>query len=345
MLYKLERENPEKSNKVEIREPAHFDLKERDIENFLKSRLAEIVSEDHLMLIGQERARQEEADLLALDKKGYLHIFELKRWESNSENILQVMRYGQIFGRYAYHELERLARRQQKLEGSLKEKHKEYFELREALHESQFNQNQVFVLVTNGVDADTISAADFWSKKGVNIKCSPYRIYDVNNTPYIQFDTYSPDGDVIPERNTQYFVVNTNLTYMQNAWRDMLGDFKTGKASAYYDRKNSIRYISQGSFVYLYHTQTGVIAKGVATAPYQQINYDGDEDAEFYVPIDFEWTLQQDEWDTKAVTAREINETLNTSHRFRQTVFSITKCMAEAIDFILTEKQVEKISS
>ena len=113
MLYKLERENSERSNKVEIRDSAYFGLKERDIENFLRSRLAEIVSEDHLMLIGQERSLQEEADLLALDKKGDLYIFELKRLESNSENILQVMRYGQIFGRYAYHELEGLARRQQ----------------------------------------------------------------------------------------------------------------------------------------------------------------------------------------------------------------------------------------
>ncbi len=342
MLYKLERENPERSNKVEIRDPAHFDLKERHIENFLRSRLAEIVSEDHLMLIGQERPLQEEADLLALDNKGDLYIFELKRWESNSENILQVMRYGQIFGRYAYYELEGLARRQQKLEGSLKEKHKEYFDLGEALQESQFNQDQVFVLVTNGIDADTISAVDFWSRKGVRIKCVPYRIYDVSDTPYIQFDTYNPDGEVIPEENTRYFVVNTNKTYMQSAWQDMLGDFEKGKASAYYGRKYSICNIPERSVVYLYHTQTGVIGKGITTSEYRQIDYDDDEDAEFYVPLDYFWALRENEWDRKAVTAREINENLNTSHRFRQTVFTITKRMAEAIDDIAKEKREKR---
>ena len=344
MLYKLERENPERSERVEIRNPAHFGLKEKDIEDFLKSRLAEIVSEDHLMLIGQERSRQEEADLLALDKKGTLYIFELKRWESNSENILQVMRYGQIFGRYSYGELGDLAKRQQKLEGSLKEKHKEYFVLEKVLEESQFNQDQVFVLVTNGIDADTISAVDFWSRKCIRIECCPYRIYDIGGTPYIQFDTFNPDGKVIPEENTQYFVVNTNKTYMENAWMDMLGNLKIGKASAYYDRKHSI-CIPQGSVVYLYHTQTGVIAKGITTATHKKTNYDGDEDAEFYVPLDYDWALEEKEWARKAPAAWEINKKLNTSHRFRQTVFMITKSMAEAIDSIATEKREKKIPS
>ena len=345
MLYKLKPAFPDESIKVEIRSPAHFDLKEKDIENFLRSRLAEIVSEDHLMLIGQERSRQEEADLLALDKEGVLYIFELKRWESNSENILQVMRYGQIYGRYSYYELEVLARKQQKLDGSLRQKHREYFDLGEALQESQFNQDQVFVLVTNGIDSDTISAVDFWSRKGIRIKCSPYRIYNVGGAPYIQFDTYNPDGEVIPEKNTRYFVVNTNKTYMQVAWKDMFGDFKKGKASAYYGRKKSICNISKGSVVYLYHTQTGVIAKGVATSKHTQTDYDGDIGEEFYIPLDYCWALRENEWDSKAVAAWEINKKLSTSHRFRQTVFTITKRMSEAIDSIATEKREERISS
>ena len=339
MLYKLMPEDPDKSTKVEIRSPAHFGLREKDIENFLRSRLAEIVSEDHLMLIGQERSRQEEADLLALDKEGDLYIFELKRWESNSENILQVMRYGQIFGRYSYDELEALAKTQQKLDGSLRQSHREHFDLEEALKESQFNQDQVFVLFTNGVDSDTISAVDFWSRKGIRIECSPYRIYDVNDAPYIQYDTYNPDDEVIPESNTRYFVVNTNKTYMQDAWKDMLEDFKRGRASAYYTRKHSICNISKGSVVYLYHTQTGVIAKGVATSMYKQADYGGDINAEFYIPLDFCWALEENEWGTKAVAAREINKKLNAGYRFRQTVFAITKCMSEAIDSIAKGKR------
>ena len=221
MLYKINAAEIESSTRMEIRTPADFDLKEQDIENFFKSRLGEIVSEDQLMLIGQERKGQEEADLLALDKDGILYIFELKRWQSNPENILQVMRYGQIFGRYTYEELEDLARRQQKLDGVLKEKHKEYFDLSKELLDSDFNKDQVFVLITNGMDKDTISAVNFWSKKGVRIECSPYRIYNIKGEPYIQFDTYNPDDEIFSEENTSFFIVNTNRTYMSDAWKDM----------------------------------------------------------------------------------------------------------------------------
>ena len=211
MLYKLNADEIESSKRIDIRTPADFDLKEQDIENFLKSRLGEIVSEDQLMLIGQERKGQEEADLLALDKDGILYIFELKRWQSNQENILQVMRYGQIFGRYTYEELENLAKRQQKLDGVLKEKHREYFDLSKELSDSDFNKDQVFVLVTNGMDKDTISAVNFWSQKGVRIECFPYRIYDINREPYIQFDTYNPDDEVLPEENFDIYNIEDKV--------------------------------------------------------------------------------------------------------------------------------------
>ena len=38
MLYKIEPNNYEKNSRVEIRTPADFGLKEKDIENFLMSR-------------------------------------------------------------------------------------------------------------------------------------------------------------------------------------------------------------------------------------------------------------------------------------------------------------------
>ena len=339
MLYKLDIDKIESSKRMEVKTPAEFNLQEQDIENFFKSRLNEIVSEDQLMLIGQERKGQEEADLLALDKGGTLYIFELKRWKSNQENLLQVMRYGQIFGRYTYEELEDLAKRQQILEGDLKEKHKEYFELSEGLSDSDFNKDQVLVLVTNGTDKDTISAVNFWSQKGVRIKCSPYRIYDINGEPYIQFDTYNPDDEVLPEENTSFFIVNTNKTYMSDAWKDMLNDGSKGKASAYYGRKNSICRISKGSRVYLYHTGVGVIAAGKTISEYKSTEYKGDEDEEFYVPLEFDWAFDEGEWNTRAPKAWEINNKWNSSHRFRQTAFAITEEMADAIDSIVNERE------
>lgn len=336
MLYKLERNDIESSSRVDIKNPGDFGLKEKDIENFLSPRLAEFVSADQLLLLGQERAFQEEADLFALDKEGALYLFELKRWESSSENLLQVMRYGQRFGRYTYEELEDLAKRLEVKDDSwdLAEAHKEHFELDEKLASAKFNQDQVFVLVTNGTDGDTISAINYWRKKGIRIECSPYRIYNIDGAPYIQFDTYNPDAETLVEENTGYFVVNTNKTYDSNAWQSMLNN---NKASAYGARKWTVWQISKSSLVYLYHTGVGVIAKGKAKETYRK-----NDDEEFYVPLEMDWKLEDEkEWSGstgKAPTAREINNRMKSGHRFRQTVFSISKKMAEVIDELAKKK-------
>ena len=341
MLYKLDSERIESSSRVPIRSPADLGLKEKDIENFLKSRLPEVVSEDKLMLIGQERPFQEEADLLALDEGGVLYIFELKRSTSEPKNLLQVMRYGQIFGQYTYRQLENLANKQQGLDdgSALKARHKIHFDLDKELSEKEFNQDQVFVLVTNGMDSNTISAVKYWSKKGVRITCSPYRVYRIENAPYIQFDTYDPDAEVLSEENVDSYIVNTNSTFMSGAWKDMIGDCFEGKAAAYYDRKWSVCKITMNSHVYLYHNKVGIIAKGVAKSTYQKADCNGDKDEEFFVELKFDWALQEDAWPERAPTPWEINQKLRTGHRFRQTVFAINEAMAKAIDSIKTKKE------
>lgn len=334
MLYKLERNDIETSSRVDIKNPAELGLTEKDIENFVSFHLDEFVSADQLFLLGQERQGQAEADLFALDKEGTLYLFELKRWKSNPENLLQVMRYGQKFGRYTYEELEDLAKRLLRIKDDswdLAEKHKEHFDLDEQLAKTKFNQDQVFVLVTNGTDGDTISAIDYWHEKGIRIECSPYRIYSIDGAPHIQFDTYNPYAETLVEENTNYFIVNTNKTYDSNAWQDMLNN---NKASAYGTRKWTVWQISKSSLVYLYHTGVGVIAKGKAKEPYRK-----NDEEEFYVPLEIDWKLEDEkEWANKAPKAWEINREMNSGHRFRQTVFSISKRMAEAIDEIAKER-------
>lgn len=347
MLYRLDRPM-ESSERVKVASLSDFGFKEKDLERFVGSHLTEVVSDDHLMLIGQERPWQEEADILALDRKGVLYIFELKRWESKKENILQVLRYGQIFGRYSYKDLERLAQRHRKLEGSLAEEHRVSFELNEPLSESEFNHDQVFVLVTNGVDEESISVVNYWSKKGLKIVCAPYRVYRIGDDPYIQFQPYNPDGDVIVERDSSYFIVNTNRTYMSDGWKNMLGDRSTGKASAYYSRKSGITRIPKKATVFLYHTGVGVIAKGRATSTFKetavQVGESYDKGEEFFVPLKFDWTLSQDEW-AKALRASQINQRIGRSYRFRDTVFAIGENMARAIDSIAVDRGVPGVKT
>ena len=338
MLWKLNRDDIKSSSHAQIANLADFGLKEKDLENFLGSHLAEVISENDLMLIGQERAFQAEADLLALDKDGTLYIFELKRWESHPEDILQVLRYGQKFGRYDYDELERHAR---KRESSLDlgKQHAEFFQI-DPLEKSSFNQKQVFVLITDGVDEDTISAINYWSAQGISIVCIPYSVYNIDGQPHLQLRPYSPTNEVIVERATSYFVVNTNRTWESDVWKDMIGDGRTGKAAAYYDKKGAITNIPKGATVFLYDNGTGILAKGRSKSGFQKTSFHGDEEAEFYVPLEFEWALsEEEEWGKLVPTARDINQRLQTGHRFRQTVFSISKKMAEEIDSIYKEKR------
>ncbi|MFJ4388937.1 PDDEXK family nuclease [Pseudomonas soli] len=335
MLYQLTLPSLAQSYRVRIERPDTLGISEKHIEDFLSSHIVELIPEEQLMLLAQERKFQEEADILALDRKGTLFIFELKRWQSSVENLLQVMRYGQKFGRYTYAQLEELVQRQQRLQGSLRLRHQEYFGLECPLPEQDFNREQRFVVVTNGVDNDTLEAIQYWSKKGVHINSLTYKLYQVAGEPYIQFDTYNPELDLLVETNPGIFIVNTNSTYMADAWRDMLADGKKGMAAAYYDRKHAVQRIGKGSTVFLYHTGVGVIAKGKATGPVQVSDYQGDAGEQYAVPLQFEWALTSPaDWPARAPKAYEINAAIASGHRFRPTVFNASETMRDAIQQI-----------
>ncbi len=336
MLYELNLASIAAGRRVAIQRANQLGLLEKHVEQFFGSHINEIILEDQLMLIGQERQLQEEADLFALDRRGILYIFEIKRWQSAAENLLQVLRYGQIFGRYEYPQLQDLARRHQKLEGELRQRHREHFELTEALKESDFNNDQIFVVVTNGVDRDTMTAIQYRGKKGLQIKCLTYHLYSINDKPYILFDVFNPEQDAIPEVESGIFIVNTNYSYMEGAWKEMISGHK---AAAYYDRKYAVTGVTRGSIVYLYHNRVGVIAKGRATSSYKSADYDGDVDEEYYIPLEMSWAVNDPaNWSTRAVPPWEINKRLASGYRFRQTAFSISEDMAKVIDNIWSER-------
>lgn len=85
-----------------------FGLDELGLQDILFKSLDRLFPDDELVLLMQSRRWQEEPDLMAVDKDGHLYIFELKAWESHSENLLQVLRYGQIYGSSKYADLDEL---------------------------------------------------------------------------------------------------------------------------------------------------------------------------------------------------------------------------------------------
>lgn len=152
----------------------------------------------------------------------------------------------------------------------------------------------------------------------------------------------APSELATPEAQTDagpaIYFVNTNARYDPNAWSQMLAG---SKAAAYYDRKTSLAKIAPGSVVYLYHTGTGFIAKGITTSTCKRADFAGDPDAEFYVPLNFEWKLEDpNTWDDKAVKPWEVNEKLNSHDAFRGTCRTVSPEMAAAIDEIWASKQV-----
>jgi hypothetical protein len=310
---------------------------EKDLENILAERIDLVLREDHLMVISQERHWQEEADILAVDEKGTLYIFELKRWESDKSNLLQVIRYGQIFGQYSYESLQHLFRKYVgDPERDLAKDHRQHFELgEEGLPKREFNNAQQFIVVTAGIDVKTLDAITYWRQKGLPLMALTYHVYKHGENFFLEFHSYSPQPEDYIGLLSHDFIVNTNVTYMKNAYEDMLSQ---GKASAYYSRKSTVDKIQRGDRVFLYHTGVGVCGMGRATDNVQSCAYEADEGEEHYVPLKMEIKVDPIQQPKKCVSAWEINQALGTSHRFRLTAFSIDKEMGDKIEELFKQK-------
>ena len=310
--------------------------KEKDLENILAEQIDLVVREDRLLVISQERRGQEEPDILALDETGVLFIFELKRWAGEQSNLLQVIRYGQIAGQIDYEELNRRFQRHSPREMDLAALHANYFGLDQPLLPGEFNHDQRFVVITAGIDIRTLEAIRYWKEKGLPIDAITYHVYSFGGEFLLEFHSYSPDPEDYFEVISDAHVVNTNVTWSDRNWREMLAE---NKAAAYYRRKSAIDKIQRGDRVYLYHTGVGIVAAGRAKEGVRVRDYDGDSDAEHYVPVEFHYKVNPESDREKGVRASDINRALGTNHRFRQVRFSISKEMADTIEQLISARQ------
>lgn len=339
MLYYLDSSNKKKLQTVKQISLHDVGWDEENLEDLLASNIENLVRADQLLVIAQERKMQAEADIMAVDEKGTLYLFELKRWRSNEDNLLQVLRYGQRFGRYEYGRLNNFFHSYQHRRAKsvvapldLRDAHAQYFDLEpeRRLSESDFNQQQRFIVVTNGLDVDTWEAIEYWKKYKLPVDAIVYRVYRNEDTGQVMvdFDPYGPEMMAPDPAGEGLFVVNTNKTHDSGAYRDMLDN---NKAAGYYSRKHGIASIAKGSQVCLYHVGVGVVAIGKARDSYMMAPVDNDPDEEYFVPCDFDYKVDPDTESHKAVKAWEINQKFGTGHRFRQTVFSLPSDFASFI--------------
>ena len=292
--------------------------KEEDLENLLANNITQLIREEYLMTIFQERSRQEEPDILALDATGKLYIFELKRHKSQEENLLQVLRYGQKFGIYDYKRIERLFKKYQKGINSLQDTHKDYFDLENSIEKSDFNHEQKFVIVTAGLDFDTIRAIKYWDEKGLPVDSLIYKVYEISGKLIIDFDPYGAT-DEFDIFETSNHIVNTNIKYEPDTYKEML---KEEKASAYFGKKTAVDSIQKGDRVFLYHSGVGICAVGKAIDGVEMKEFHGVRDSEHFVSCKFIKKIDPEKEPEKALHAWEINQGLDLNWFFRNTRFS-----------------------
>ena len=201
--------NTRSVRRVEGCQLRNFGISERDFQAILFENLERFLPDEDLLLVAQSRSWQEEPDLLALDEEGRLFIFELKVWEARSENILQALRYGQIFGQYSYDDLNNLFARYEQSGRSLAQAHSRTFDLE--LQPDQFNRKQVFVVVTNGLDFKTREAVKYWRSRGLDVRPWVYRTYsDSDDSFLLEMSRFGIADNPYEDIATKYFILNTN---------------------------------------------------------------------------------------------------------------------------------------
>lgn len=306
-----------------------FGLNELDLQKILFNSLDRLFPDDELVLLMQSHKWQEEPDLMAVDKNGDLYIFELKAWESHSANLLQVLRYGQIYGAFAYGDLDAWYKKSTDPSKSLRTAHAATFGVE--LPEEKFNTRQVFVVITNGLDYRTREAIQYWRRCGLDVRPWVYRAYEGGqNEMLLELSAFRVLDNPYEDIAAGYYILNTNISNSKQDHKDMLSN---AKAAAYFDPwKYKIERLSKGDVIFLYQSGAGIVAFGKADgklikAPYQGKTEHPDE--EYFMK------LQGFQLVSPPLTAAEIKNITGINHVFMSTMFGLDANSGQAIQKFL----------
>lgn len=309
MLYELNREN--KIDKMEFMNFSDQDKLEKDLENLLAENLTDTLFETKpLLTIFQERARQEEADIYALDENGDLVVFELKRSTAGKGSLEQLFRYVTEAGEWGYTEIEnKLKTYLAKTENidtediSLAEKHQDTFGLDDPLSEDEFNNNQHMWVVGSAANNSLIRGVNFWKSKGLSIDFLPYRIYEINDNLYFEFFAKPYDGHINP-KNKKGIIFDTNKSYDKEGEISSLESMISQKRiSSYGSRKDAVKSLNRGDLVFYYHKGKGIVAAAEVTG--RRIKK---EPNEWYWDVEFLTNVPKDFNTPKAMSYKEVKK-------------------------------------
>lgn len=314
-----------------------FGLDERALQDILFRSLDRLLPDDELLLIMQSRQWQEEPDLMALDKDGSLYIFELKVWESRPENLLQALRYGQLYGSYTCEDLQRLYSKFERTTRTLKEAHEIRFGVK--LKEGDFNAKQVFVVMTNGLDYKTREAAQYWRGVGLDVRPWVYRVYRGNDGEMLlEISPFAVRDNPYEDITEGYYIVNTNYRNDPKDHEDML---LHKKAAAYFKLwKLKIERLAKGDVVFLYQSGVGIVAVGVASGKLEKRPYQGNLE---YPDEEYSMSLNQFKLLKNSVSAAEIKEVTGVNYRFMSTMFAMDEESGQKLrNYILSQSRSKR---
>jgi len=286
MLYKLN-VSGDKFDKIEpvaFKDFSSFGHLEKDLEELIAQSILDVLFEDaSLMPIFQERQYQAEADVYALNKKGELTIFELKRGAAGEGAVHQALRYAQDAGQWSYAQLQAKYHQYTGSTSNLLDAHQEAFGLEHPLNAKEINSKQHLVVIGSAADEGLINAVDYWSKQGVSISFLPYRVYELGGSQYFEFFALPYDRHKNPA-DTKGVLFDTNRSWDEESIWYMI---ENRRVAAFGDAKRFVEYVHPGDIVFFSHKWVGLVAaarvkKGRVQSPDEDTQY---RDVEFLTPI------------------------------------------------------------
>lgn len=173
-------------------------VNEKDLENILAG---VFVRNGLYMPIFQERRRQSEPDLVALDAHGNLILFELKCDYFDKKSALdgQLFRYHSVWKNFSYDDLNKHYKKYKDNSAELLEDHKKFFGVN--LSKSDFNCAQKLIGVANEVGDDMLNYIESLNKHGdYMVDFIPYRFYKIGGELFIEFSPKPFDDDFVARR-------------------------------------------------------------------------------------------------------------------------------------------------
>lgn len=286
MLYKLGSSNGkfDKLEPVGFKDFSSFGNLEKDLEELIAKSILDVLFEDaSLMPIFQERQFQAEADIYALNEKGELIIFELKRSSAGEGAVHQALRYAQEAGQWSFAKIQSKYHQYSSDKNELLKDHQEAFNLEHSLEAKELNKKQHLIIIGSAADDSLINAVDYWKKQGILIDFLPYRIYEINNEKYFEFFALPYDKHKNPSE-MKGVLFDTNRSYNEDSIWYMM---ENKCVAAFGDAKRFVEYVYPGDIIFFSHKWTGLIAaakvkKGNIKAPEDDTLY---RDVEFLTPI------------------------------------------------------------